>query len=150
MRQKDLSFAASTVIEFSPTTENEEAGLTIFQRRDFHYDLCVTRRDGTRVIVLRKTVGDMIQEAATMPAPDASLELRVIGSPDRYYFAFRTSNGEWQEVGSAWTKLITAEVAETWSGVFIGLYSAGNGSACQTPADFDWFTYREIEQEKHA
>ncbi|BDI34558.1 glycoside hydrolase 43 family protein [Capsulimonas corticalis] len=141
-RQKDLTFTASTLLEFEPAGDNEEAGVSVFQTSAYRYDLRVTRRDGRRVVSLHKTVGDLTHESDLYIAPDGPLELRISGDPAAYAFAFRAAGAsDWTPVGAGLTQLIAAEVASTWTGIFLGLYSTGNGQTCQAPADFDWFEY---------
>jgi alpha-N-arabinofuranosidase len=142
IRQQDLTFAATACLEFDPIDDNEEAGISVFQTVTYRYDLRIAARTGRRVVSLRKTVGDMLQESAPLPAPEGPLELRIAGDPTTCTFAFRASGEtEWTPVGTGLAQLLTAEVACTWTGVFLGLYSSGNGSACRSVADFDWFEY---------
>jgi alpha-N-arabinofuranosidase len=35
------------------------------------------------------------------------------------------------------------EVISGFTGVFIGMYTSGNGTDNTNPADFDWFDYEE-------
>jgi xylan 1,4-beta-xylosidase len=142
VRQKDLTFTATACVEFDPTDDNEEAGISAFQTLTYRYDLRLTTRGGQRVVSLRKTVGDMVQESQPIPVSEGALELRIAGDPTAYEFSYRAgSQAEWTTVGKGMTQLLTAEVACTWTGVFLGLYSAGNGRSCQNFADFDWFEY---------
>ena len=84
----------------------------------------------------------MRQESEPIPLPAGALELRIKGDPTTYVFAYRAvSETEWTAVGAGLTQLLTAEVASTWTGIFIGLYSTGNGQICGNGADFDWFEY---------
>jgi len=142
VRQKDIHFTAETLLDFSPGIETEEAGFTVFQRHDYHYDLAVTMRGGRRTLVLRKSVGDIVIEAAQAEIAEGPIALRISGNERRYKFEYRETGGEWQEIGTALVQLITAEVVETWSGVFLSLYASGNGFHSTAPADFDWFEYK--------
>jgi xylan 1,4-beta-xylosidase len=147
VRQKDLRFIATTLLAFDPTGENEEAGISVFQAHDYRYDLRVTHRAGRRIVNLHKRVGDLTHESEPIVIPDGPVELRIVGDPKVYRFAFRCAGAtDWTTVGSALTQLITSEVAGTWTGSFIGLYSLGNGRKRDAPADFDWFEYRPEEQ----
>ncbi len=142
LRQQDLDFTAKTSLSFDPLQENEEAGLSAFQALTYRYDLRITWRGGRRVVNLRKMVGDMTQESEPISVPDGPLELRIEGSPAFYTFSFRSvDDAVWTPVGTGLTQLLTAEVAGTWTGIFIGLYSTGNGRVCRSRADFDWFEY---------
>lgn len=155
-RQQELWCEVSTQLEFAPTNENEEAGLTVFHRHDFHYDLLRTMRDNKPTLILRKRVGDIVHQQATVPLSEGALRLRVLADPERYRFFYapeeNTSNGgeprqiEWKEIGSGLTQLLAAEVAASWNGVLLGLYASGNGQTCAVPADFDWFEYRATKE----
>ncbi len=145
-RQKEMSGECSTELDFAPTGNNEEAGITVFQTANFHYDLFVTLRDDKRVAVLRKTVGDLSEEAATMPLAGNVQQLKVMMEPDNYHFMVKKDSG-WVEIGKGITNLIATEVAQVWSGAFIGMYSSGNGTPCKNPADFNWFDagFKEVK-----
>lgn len=146
IRQKDMNCTAATSLEFDPTLENEEAGISIFQTLRYRYDLRITRRDGKRVVQLHKIVGDLETESVLFPVPDGSVELRVVADRSVFTFSYRAArDAEWTVVGSGLTQLLTTEVAGTWTGIFFGLYSTGNGSVCSRPADFDWFSYEAAE-----
>ena len=143
-RQEEMTCAATIRMEFSPTEDAEEAGLTLFQAASFHYDLFLTQRRGVRTLVLRKTVGDLSVEATTLPVPDGALRLRVEATPARYTFSYAEEKGAWQPAGTADPNLIATEVAAVWSGVLIGMYCTGNGRPVVNPADFDWFEYQDL------
>lgn len=136
IRQRDLRFVAATALDLQPRSESDEAGITVFQRANFRYDLAITRRGNRRAAVLRRSVGDIVHEDAATPVPAGLLELRVEGFADRYEFEV-VAGGTRIAVGSALTQLIAAEVASCWSGVLIGLAAVGDGAV----ADFEWFEY---------
>jgi xylan 1,4-beta-xylosidase len=48
-----------------------------------------------------------------------------------------------QPLGEGETRYLSTEVAGGFTGVYIAMYSSGNGAPCRHPADFDWFDYRE-------
>ncbi len=142
-RQQEFHFQASTRLEFAPLSDLDEAGLTVFHRQTYHYDLFRTVRNGSSALVLRKCVGDIIHEQSVLSVPEGPLRLRVLGTPELYSFAWATDDGDWQPAGSGLTQLLTAEVASDWLGNLIGIYATGNGQKSAMPADFDWFEYRE-------
>ena len=62
----------------------------------------------------------------------------------RYTFSYKTSKtSSYKTLQSALTRYLSAEVAESWTGVYLGMYATGNGKKSSTPADFDWFAYKE-------
>lgn len=138
-RQSEFDCEARTECEFEAQNEREEAGTSVFQASNYHYDLFLSRRQGQRAIVLRKCVGDIAHEAAVTLAPPGAIRFRVCADANLYSFFYAPTDGEWISVGSALTQLLGAEIIGNWSGVLIGIYSSGNGKKCERPADFGWF-----------
>ncbi len=137
-RQKEMSGECATELQFTPTAANEEAGITVFQNANYHYDLFITLRDNKKVAVLRKNVGDLSQETNTMQLSGNTQQFKIMIDADYYHFLVKQDTG-WVELGKGITNLIATEVAAVWSGTFIGMYSTGNGMPCKQPADFAWF-----------
>jgi xylan 1,4-beta-xylosidase len=136
-RQTEITARFTAAMDDHPTTTDQEAGVSVFQTGEFHYDLFRTIRTGQSVIVLRKTVGDITAESAPIPVDQGPLLLRVTAEPLKYGFAFSTDNGtSWHEAGTGRVQLIGTEVAAVWSGVLLGTYASGSGSA-----DVDWCEY---------
>lgn len=140
-RQTEWTSRSETKLEFAPQSEKEEAGLTVLMSPSYHYEICVTLRNGHRVIVLRKQAGDLQQVAAQAFAPDGPVQLRIDSDPEKYSFYYAGSTGDWKLLGTGLERLISSEIAAVWSGAYIGMYASGNGKKCAAPADFDWFQY---------
>lgn len=143
-RQQHFNCRAATKVEFEPRAETEEAGLTVYMHANYHYDLAITVRDGRRVVCMRRRVGDITVESCTDAAPGPLvLELEA----DTWTYRFRAGSNacEMNIVGTGATKFLSTEVAGGFTGVYIGLYATGNGSACASPADFSWFDYEELQ-----
>lgn len=145
-RQEDFNFKASCRLDFHPQAENEEAGITVFMTNEYHYDLSVVQRRGIRCAVLRKRVGDLVQEQATPLPGSQPVELIVTSDGASYKFSV-FCEGEETTVGAGIAKLISSEIAALangypiWTGIYLGLFATGNGTPCKADADFDWFEY---------
>jgi alpha-N-arabinofuranosidase len=140
-RQEHFTVTVTARLEFTPAAENEEAGLTVLMSKDFHYDCAVTMRQGRWRVVLRKRVGDIRIETAGVALRSTATVLQIVADPRKYVFRAGDDNGQMTEVGTGLTELVGSELAATWTGMYIGMYSSGNGSTCCGPADFDWFEY---------
>jgi alpha-N-arabinofuranosidase len=143
-RQEAFEITASTRMEFSPTAENEEAGLSVFLTSRHHYDLAVTLRNGQRCAVLKKAVGDMDLESAPVGLQEGAVTLQVKCDGKQYTFSVEQGGVE-QAVGSGLARFVSPEAVAintygTWTGVYLALYASGNGKPCANPADFDGFT----------
>ena len=146
-RQTDFDCTASTLLEYEPKNDNEEAGLVVRGFDRFFYTIGITIRDGKRQLFLKKVVREKIigpiEYADVQPGP---ILLSVKASPLTYEFSFQSSTGERKVLGTALTKDLSVEVigferGMCFTGAYFGMYATGNGRKCSTPADFDWFEY---------
>ncbi len=134
-------------MEFTPTAENEEAGLVIRGNDKNHYDLLVTMRNGRRTAILRQYLDDKEADVKTMELPEkGEVTLSISSTPAQYQFYVKCGNKKVRLIGTADTRNLANEVIYGFTGVFIGMYASGNGTACKNPADFDWFEF--VEKDK--
>lgn len=146
-RQTALNMEASTKMEFTATAENEEAGLVIRGNDKNHYDLLVTMRNGRRTAILRQYLDDKEADVKTMELPEkGEVTLSISSTPAQYQFYVKCGNKKARLIGTADTRNLANEVIYGFTGVFIGMYASGNGTACKNPADFDWFEF--VEKDK--
>ncbi len=146
-RQTDFNCVASTLLEFDPNSENEEAGLVARTFDGFHYEVGITLKDGKRRVFLKKVVRDeIIDPVKYVEVQPGAVLLSIKALPLSYEFSCRSSTGARQVLGMALTKDLSVENigfdrGMCFTGVYFGMYSSGNGRKCTTPADFDWFEY---------
>lgn len=146
-KQKHISFMATARLSFLPATLNEEAGLTVYQNDRYHYDLAVTRRDGSLCLVVRKTVGDIVAETARVFLPQNAICLRIRSDERKYYFEYSLDEGgEYKTIDEGLCQLITTELASTFTGTVIAMYASGNGTMNGSPAEFEWFEYSPVNE----
>jgi alpha-N-arabinofuranosidase len=146
-RQTEWWTTSTVRMEFSPKRDGERAGLTVLMSPTFHYDLCEIAEDGRLSVELVKQVGDLYEIANRVPVPAGPLLLRIESDPFRYRFGFAAQDGIWHEVGTGEVNLLAPELANVWTGMYIGMFSASSVSSA-VPADFDWFDYNSEEREK--
>jgi alpha-N-arabinofuranosidase len=147
-RQRHFAVRAATCLEFSPQTEREEAGLVVRMNERHHYEIFVTRRAGRPSVVLRRRIGSLSAEVALehlAPGDASRLVLAIEADRDRYVFSFGSSERELRRLGEGETRYLSTEVAGGFTGVYFALYATGGDAPCRSPADFDWFEYREQE-----
>jgi alpha-N-arabinofuranosidase len=151
-RQTDLSCRASTLLEFKPRGENEEAGLVVRGNDRGNVEVGVTSRQGKRRVFLR--IG--LNAQAVYPVlgdeyvGDGNVVLSVKASPLEYEFFYQVSGGQEKSLGKVPTRELSSERIGTassmnFTGVYIGLYATGNGQKSTSQADFDWFDYARQE-----
>ncbi len=146
-RQTDLNCEVSTLLEFEPKNENEEAGLALRTFDGFHYEIGITLREDKRQAFLRKVVrNETIEPVKYADVEPGPVILLVKASPLSYELSFQSSAGDRKVLGSGLTKNLSVENigfdrGMCFTGVYFAMYATGNGQKCTSPADFDWFEY---------
>ena len=146
-RQTDFNCVASTLLEFDPKDENEEAGLVVRSNDKHHYEIGVMLKNGKRQVLFRKVLkGKIIEPVKYADIGAGPVVLSVKATPLTYEFSCKSSNGDVQVLGTALTKDLSVEAigfedGMCFTGDYFGMYATGNGQKCSTPADFDWFEY---------
>ncbi len=146
-RQTDLECTATTLLDFDPHGDNEEAGLVARQNDKFHYEVGVTLRQGKRQAFFRKVIkGKTIGPIQYVDIPPGPVTLSIEATPLSYEFFCKPSTGQKWSLGTAQTKELSVEMigfddGMCFTGVYFGMYATGNGKPCAHPADFGWFEY---------
>ena len=144
-RQEHFNFEASTEMEFNPSGEKDEAGLTVLMNNGHHYKLLVKKQDGKKVLSLSNRLGGFtFNSGKTIALKSGPVKLKVVGSRDYYTFFYAQGNDEFKEVGKCDTYFLSSEVAGGFTGVYIGLFATGNGIKTNAKAWFDWFFYKPV------
>lgn len=153
-RQQAHCYTAETGMEFEPDTFQKMAGLVCYYNGSkFHY-LHVSHDDewGKHVRIM-SCLPDQVQSdifSAPVPIPSGEpVHLRVEVDYERLYFAYRIGSGEWQRLpGPLDASILSDEAAApgtpNFTGAFVGV-CCQDVAGTRTPADFDYFTYRERE-----
>lgn len=142
-RQQHFAARVATRLDFAPTREGDEAGLSVFQNPTHHYEIAVRRTATGREVFVRQTIGASLSSVTASARLDGEepVELEVVAAPLEYRFAVVDARGARHDLGTAQTRYLASEVADGFTGVYFGLYATGNGSAASVPAAFDWFDY---------
>ncbi len=149
-RQCRFEVEVAARVEFSAASEREEAGLCVRMNERHHYELFITSRGGAPAAVLRRRIGSLQAEVAVQPLPPSQRGwvLALAAERSTYVFSVGASQSELIRVGEGETRYLSTEVAGGFTGVYFAMYATGNGAACTAPADFDWFDYRELDEEE--
>lgn len=138
-RQQHFDCRAATLIDFDPSADGDEAGLTVYKSEAFHYDIALTRRNGRRVVRLRRRVASLCQVDAELPVPDGPLVIGLEADATHYRCFFQPPGAEPTWLGRGECALLSTEVAGGFTGVYLGLYASGD-----RPASFQWLDYHPL------
>jgi len=133
-RQTAFDCRTEATLHFDPGVD-EEAGLAVMADEDHHYQLGVTRRDGRREAVVRLRIGDATDVVGRVSVGETT-DLVVDADTETYRFLVDGEN-----LASAATRYLSTEVADGFTGTFLGLYATGRGTSCETAAVVEQFTY---------
>lgn len=149
-RQTEWRTTSTARLEFHPVQLGDRAGLTVFMSPMYHYDICKIWRDAKTYVQLTKQVDDLHVIAAEALVVDGSLLLRISSDAEHYRFSYSEDGRTWILLGSGEERLIASEVANVWSGAYVGMFAEAQNATSEPPADFDWFDYRidEATQDK--
>lgn len=142
-RQQHIHCMAETVMEFTPHSANECAGLVLVQNNDFHFRFVVTC-EGEPLICLIKRSHGTDEVLATQPVPAGSYTLKVTAHEQNYNFSF-SINGLWHSLAeNVDGRILSTPVAGGFVGAYIAMYASSNGQTSTNHADFDWFEYSAL------
>ena len=139
-RQQHFDCRVAALLEFDPA-DGEEGGLTVLANNTHHYEIALTRQDGTRMVIVRRRIGDLCAVVGRSPAPDGPVTLAIDADRARYTFSFASPGSDFRTLAVGATRYLSTEVAGGFTGVYLGMYATGNARRCIAPADFDWFDY---------
>lgn len=140
-RQAHFNFTATTLIDFIPQMENEQAGMLIEMTNRFHYQFVITKRGNQRLLNVIYNLGDLKNSAGEVALKPGLVNLRIIGDKKNYTFQYSQNNETYQTVGRLNIQFLSAEVTGGYNGVILGLYATGSGFESTSTASYDWFDY---------
>ena len=140
-RQQHFVCTVISRLSFAPASDQEEAGLTVYQTPEHHYDLVITSEEGQRTAYLRKTVGDMKAESSPVILPDGELLLKITSDRFKYTFSVQ-ANGIYTVLGTGRTQLISTETMlyQNFTGTYLAMYAISH-EECPSEALFKEFSY---------
>ena len=146
-RQQHFEAIAQVMMDFEPTTENAEAGMTVFHTKDHHYDIVVTKSGRKKKAFLRRRACDMLVESEPVKLPESGpVKLLIRASRLGYKFFAGTEGGELQLLGEGCTQLLSTEcMVCTFTGCFFGLYAQGEKGAKAYFSGYSYIPGREKE-----
>lgn len=139
-RLTDIQFSASTRLDFDPKNSNEEAGM-ILLNNGTHFDILVSSKNEQRYLVVKLQFGQTIyrsEEIALAPGP---VDLKIEGTGPEFIFSYTQNGQDFKIIEKADARYLSTETVGWFTGVYVGLYATGNGTASKTMANYEWFEY---------
>lgn len=153
-RQESHCFSASTALEFAPESFQQMAGLVCYYNgAKFHYLYVSTDEHIGKHLCVMSALPDSPQsDAFTRPIPISDgrrIHLRVEVDYERMYFGYSFDGRAWEWIPQQFDASILSDEASApglpnFTGAFVGM-ACQDVAGTRTPADFDYFEYRDRE-----
>jgi xylan 1,4-beta-xylosidase len=148
-REKDLSYEATTKLEFNPTRKGEQAGLTCYYNRKTYIKFCVIENEGRKLQLIENRRKDIkvVSEIKIENGP-IYLRLNVKGQTREFSYSYDGENFIKAGIVEDCTFLCDEGDpgdSKRHTGTMVGMYTNNYGSGSRIPADFDFFKYEGKE-----
>ena len=145
-RQQHINSTAEIKFNFTPQSDNESAGLTVFQSETNFYYLAKTKAEGSNVVRLfkaNKGSKQMEQLAtATLSSGKETIYFRVASLGNTYSFSFSLNGKDWtllkDKVDGTY---VSTKAAGGFVGVLYGMYATSAGQPSSSAASFLYLKY---------
>lgn len=149
-RQQHLTCDAITSLQFKAVSENEKAGLLIFQNENYFYYLCKSIENNVPVIQLYQSAGKSedntklkLIASQLLPQTDGEVELKIAATGNTYSFFYATSSHNWKLlVNNIDAKFLSTREAGGFVGSLFALYATSTSQSSSNKAYFNWFEYK--------
>jgi xylan 1,4-beta-xylosidase len=145
-RQQHLYCSTETSLDFSAKSDNEKAGLIVFQSENNFYYLCRSIDQGKDVLQLFKSGGEnktMSLLAQTPLSTSAKkIMLRINAAGDSYRFEYALKPNDWKLLkDKVDARFLSTETAGGFVGCVFGLYATSSGEPSSNTASFSYLKY---------
>ncbi|HEX6848206.1 MAG TPA: glycoside hydrolase family 43 protein [Chitinophagaceae bacterium] len=136
--QPHLKGYAATSMRFTAVSDNEKAGLMIFQNEKNHYFLCQTIKEGKQEVQLYK--GNELIASNQIDNSKDGLQLKIEAKDAKYAFYYAGKKNNWRLLlDNVDGKYLSTKVAGGFVGCLYTLYATSNGKPTTNKAIYDWF-----------
>jgi xylan 1,4-beta-xylosidase len=154
-RQQHMFCTASTALHFNPKSENEKAGLMIFQGEFNFYFMCKSIKENKTVIQLFK--GDrqgkdmILITELPLSNPSAAIQMEIEAKGGLYDFRYKQGNEDWLTLkNNVDGKYLSTQAAGGFIGSLFALYATSSGQQSDNTASFKWLDYSGNDKIYHS
>jgi xylan 1,4-beta-xylosidase len=143
-RQQHLFSIAETEVDFSATSDNEKAGLIIFQDEKHFYFLCKSTDQGKGVVQLFKsnTESKAMDLLVQAQVDSDKVLLRIDAEGEQYSFRYAIKPNDWKLLkDNVDGTFLSTQVAGGFIGCVFGMYATSSGEGTSNKASFRYLKY---------
>ena len=146
-REEELSYTAVTKLEFEPTRDGEQAGLTCYYSTATYarFSLCFEGERKLQLVINRNHGEELIAEVNQVNNGPIWLKVEVDRLTRRFLYSY---DGEsWSEAGVLKDCIYLCDEGvpddpKRHTGTLVGIYANNGGCGSRIPADFDFFEFQ--------
>lgn len=143
IRQKESEFEFSAKMDFLPTNDKAEAGISIFQQDNNYINFTIEKRGAQTLLKL--TVKERDEDSKMVrqiPIKNykGSIVFNLVSKGQEYQYLYSLDDG--QSFMSFATTNDNLVICRGYIGTNIGVYATSNGKQTSEYADFDWVRYQ--------
>ncbi len=147
-REQELKYTASIKLEFYPSRDGEQAGLTCYYSTATYarWSLCYESGRKLQLVINRNMGEEVISEIDNVKECPIYLKVEVEKLTRRFYYSYDNENWEIGGVLENCIYLCDEGVPtdrKRHTGTLVGIYANNGGCGSRIPADFDWFKYED-------
>ncbi len=147
-REQELTYTAKACVEFNPTKDGEQAGLTCYYSTATYARLSLCYEGGRKLqLVINRNHGEeLMAEVADIKLSPVHLKVEVSGLTRKFSYSY---DGEmWYLVGVLDNCIYLCDEGvpddpKRHTGTLVGIYANNGGCGSRIPADFDYFDYAD-------
>jgi alpha-N-arabinofuranosidase len=142
-RQQHLHSTTDVSLTFDAVSENEKAGLVIFQDEKHFYYLCKSKVGTQHMIQLFKSTETSTMELlAQTPITANSVKLRIQSEGDKYSFHYAIKGNKFNVLKSEVDgKFLSTKTAGGFIGCIYGMYATSSGQPSKNTASYKFLRY---------
>jgi alpha-N-arabinofuranosidase len=143
-RQQHLYCSAETEVDFSAKSDNEKAGLIIFQDEKHFYYLSKSTNQAKPVVQLFKSNpdGKTMDLVAEAPVSSGKVRFRIDAEGEQYSFRYALKPNDWILLrDNVDGTFLSTEVAGGFIGCVFGMYATSSGVETSNHASFGYLRY---------
>ena len=146
-REEELCYTAETRLDFHPTRDGEQAGLTCYYSTATYvrFSLCYEQGRKLQLVINRNHGEELVAEVSSIEERPVILKVEVEHLTRRFYY--RYDDGEWIPAGTLKNCIYLCDEGvpddpKRHTGTLVGIYANNGGCGSRIPADFDYFVYQ--------
>ncbi|MFZ4547671.1 MAG: glycoside hydrolase family 43 protein [Bacteroidales bacterium] len=146
-RQGESDFEYQAKMEFLPTTENSEAGISLVQKDNNYFTFSVIKKGGYYLQIKLAKPDKEPQIIAETEIKDFASQIlfKISSSNHKYQFSFSLDG-----MPDSFSLIKETDsdhiLSKGYTGAYLGVYASSNGLQTKDFADFDWVTYKGFQK----